>query len=96
MSFEDKFKRQITDFKSLGTYTYKYDEAGNLVFDSSSIDFSHVYLALPLQCIEYDSGKILNFYDPTFTEFVPSVNDISLDEKLEDVQVELENVTAQK
>ena len=64
------FSQQIVNFKTYGTYTYEFDEVGNMVFNSSSANFSQNYLALPLDNFVYDNSKILGFYDPTFTEFV--------------------------
>lgn len=95
MSFEDKFSKQIDDFQRYGTYTYKYDEAGNVIFDSSSNDFSNVYLGLPLLCTERNNAKILSFYDPTFTEFFPSVPENTTAKTIEEVQTELDNMTVQ-
>ena len=72
MSHSDKFSQQINDFERYGTYTYKFDEAGNLVLNTNSDQFSQVYLAFPLGNFVYDNSKIKSFYDPTFTEFVPA------------------------
>ena len=72
MSHDVKFSQDITNFQRYGNYTYEYDEVGNVIFNSSSNDFSQVYLALPLPNFVYDNTKIVSFYDPTFTEFVPS------------------------
>lgn len=67
------FDKQIQDFKKYGTYTYVYDGNGNLIFNSSSVDFHQVYLALPLVNLSYNASKLESMYDPTFTEFIPSV-----------------------
>jgi hypothetical protein len=75
MSFEDKFKQQIADFQRYGTYIYEYDEVGNVILNPTSKKFSQVYLALPILNYIYDNGKVKNFYDPTFTEFIPPTND---------------------
>ena len=82
MPFEDKFKQQISDFQRYGTYTYEYDEVGNVVLNPSSKEFSQVYLSLPIQNYIYDDSKVKNFYDPVFTEFVPP---ISINSSTEDV-----------
>lgn len=80
MTFEDKFQKQIDEFQRYGTYEYDYDEAGNVVFNSSSANFSQVYLALPVSNFVYNNQKILEFYDPEFKEFLPITNkDNSLD-----------------
>jgi hypothetical protein len=89
MSFETKFSQEITDFERYGTYVYKSDEVGNVVFNSSSNDFSHVYLSLPLSNFVYDNSKVVSFYDPTFTEFVPPTT-VSSDISAEQLQGDLE------
>jgi hypothetical protein len=73
MSYIDKFNQNIENFQRYGVYVYKFDAAGNLTFDSSSLDFSRVYLAFPLRNPIFNNSKIEAFYDPTFTEFVPPV-----------------------
>lgn len=64
------FSQNIQDFQRYGNYVYNFDNVGNLTFNSSSEDFSQVYLSFPLYNITYDSSKINNFYTTTFTEFV--------------------------
>lgn len=80
------FSREIESFQRYGIYNYKFDNVGNLIFDSSSMDFSKVYLALSIQNIVYDNSKLENFYDPEFKEFVPilepPLDDNSSQEKL--------------
>jgi len=92
MSFETKFRQDITNFQRYGTYTYQSDEVGNVIFNSSSNDFSEVYLALPLPNFLYDNTKLVSFYDPTFTEFVPStqIEENQLDLDFQTVQEELD------
>ena len=68
------FSPNILEFQQNGTYEYKFDAVGNLYFNSSSADFSQVYLKLPLTNVVYDNSKIAKFYDPTFTEFVPATS----------------------
>ncbi len=65
------FSQQIQNFKRYGTYEYKFDSVGNLTFNSSSTDFSQVYLAFPLQNVFYNNDKIKSFYKVEFEEFVP-------------------------
>lgn len=65
------FSTDIQKFQKEGVYEYKFDSVGNLYFNSSSADFSQVYLKLPLTNVVYDNAKIEKFYDPTFVEFVP-------------------------
>jgi len=66
------FSQEIDQFQKDGTYTYKFDSAGNLYFNSSSADFSQVYLSLPLTNVIYNNAKIEKFYDPEFKEFTPT------------------------
>ena len=66
------FSTEIQQFIQGGTYEYKFDAVGNLFFNSSSADFSQVYLKLPLTNVVYNNDKIEKFYDPTFVEFVPT------------------------
>ena len=79
MSHDVKFSQDITNFQRYGTYTYKSDEVGNAVFNSSSTDFSQVYFALSLPNFLYDETKLVSFYDPTFTEFIPQTDTASVD-----------------
>ena len=65
------FSQQIKNFVTYGTYNYVFDEVGNEVLNPSSSVFQQVYFALPLSNYNYYNSKILSFYDPTFTEFVP-------------------------
>lgn len=74
------FSGDIQNFQRYGTYTYKFDQVGNLNFDSSSSDFSRVYLAMPLRNVVYNNTKIQAFYDPTFTEFVPPTQSLMTDD----------------
>ena len=66
------FSQDITQFQKDGTYVYKFDNSGNLYFNSSSADFSQVYLSLPLTNVVYNNAKIEKFYDPEFREFIPT------------------------
>ena len=63
------FAQDIQNFQRYGDYTYKFDNVGNLTFNSASTDFSQVYLSFPLYNINYDSGKINTFYTASFEEF---------------------------
>jgi hypothetical protein len=67
------FAEDIQKFQRYGTYTYKYDSVGNLIFDNSSNDFSRVYLSLPLVNVVYDFAKIDSFQNTFFEEFVPEI-----------------------
>ena len=95
MSFEEKFSQEITNFQRYGAYTYAYDSVGNVIFDSSSNNFSQVYLGLSLPNFLYDNAKLLNFYDPAFTEFIPQPSEPTVSPEVEQIQSELDAVTAQ-
>ena len=66
------FNQQIANFTNYGVYNYKFDEVGNEILNPSSSVFQQVYFALPLGNYVYNKSKILSFYDPTFTEFIPA------------------------
>jgi hypothetical protein len=97
------FSQDIQNFQRYGTYIYKFDDTGNLIFNSSSTDFSQVYLAFPIFNITYDNSKINTFYDTNFTEFIPtptgsvitSDNIDNLQEQLDTVQQENESLKNQ-
>jgi hypothetical protein len=72
------FSKEIQNFQRYGTYEYKFDAVGNLTFDSSSKDFSRVYLSIPLQNIVYNKNKLDSFFNPEFQEFVPVKSKVSL------------------
>lgn len=65
------FNREIANYKNYGTYIYKFDDVGNEMLNPSSSTFQQVYFSLPLGNVVYNNSKIVLFYDPTFTEFVP-------------------------
>lgn len=91
------FSQEIQDFKRYGDYEYKFDSVGNLTFNSSSTDFSRVYLAFPLSNVFYNNDKIKTFFNVQFEEFVPqsltsSVDTtVALQEQLQNIQQE--NIT---
>jgi hypothetical protein len=66
------FSQQIANFTNYGTYNYKFDEAGNEILNPSSSTFQQVYFSIPIGNNVYNKNKILSFYDPTFTEFIPN------------------------
>ena len=66
------FSLDIQNFQRYGTYVYKQDEVGNFIFNSSSVDFSQVYIAFPLLNVVYNNSKISSFYNINFEEFFPS------------------------
>ena len=67
------FSTDIQNFERYGSYTYTFDDVGNLTFNSSSAIFTQVYLAMPLNTIKYNNSKIQSFYDVNFEEFVPTL-----------------------
>lgn len=66
------FSTEIQKFIQDGTYEYKFDPVGNLIFNSSSADFSQAYLSLPLTNVIYNDAKIEGFYITDFEEFIPT------------------------
>lgn len=90
------FHSKINKFQTIGDYDYKFDEVGNVIVDSSSMEFSHNYLSLPLLNLNYDAKKIESFYDVNFTEFSPAiVQDQPPSDILEPVNFELLEENAQ-
>lgn len=91
------FSQQINDFRRYGTYEYKFDSVGNLTFNSSSMDFSQVFVAFPLLNVFYNNNKIKSFFNVQFEEFVPQIltssvdADVALQEQLQNIQQE--NIT---
>jgi len=83
------FQQEISNFQQYGTYTYKFDGSGNLIFNSSSADFSQVYLALPLLNVVYNKSKIETFYKPNFEEFIPAPSPSVPAESVDDLQNQL-------
>jgi len=65
------FSQDIQNFQRYGTYIYKFDNVGNMTFDSSSANFNQVYVAFPLSNIVYNKSKIETMYNIAFEEFVP-------------------------
>lgn len=68
------FSQQIKNFTTYGSYTYVFDDVGNELLNPSSSIFQQIYFSLPLGNYVYDNSKILSFYQPTFTEFLPTTN----------------------
>ena len=93
----EKFSQQIDNFQRYGTYTYEFDEVGNVVMVPDSSDFSKVYLAFPLVNSTYDDTNIAAFYDPIFTEFIPSSQIVAkqAQQSLTDLQNNLDSALAQ-
>lgn len=95
------FSQNIQNFQRYGTYEFKFDNVGNLTFNSSSEDFSQVYLSFPLYNITYDNRKIDTFYTASFEEFAvqPTIEITSsvdtLTQQLNTLQVENATLTQQ-
>lgn len=68
------FSKEIDTFQKYGTYEYKFDEGGNLVFKKNPSDFTEQYLSVFLVDFGYDNQKITSFYNTTFSEFIPTVD----------------------
>ena len=86
------FSQDIQNFQRYGNYTYKFDESGNLIFNSSSADFSQVYCAFPLQNVVYDSAKIKTLYSTTFEEFIPQPTVESAQVNIDNLQQQMDTV----
>ena len=65
-----EFSVPINQFQTLGIYNYKFDEVGNVIADSSSMEFSYNYLSLPLWNSNYDNNEIESYYNVNFVEFI--------------------------
>ena len=83
------FDQDISNFRRYGTYTYEFDSNGNQIFNSSSADFSQVYLSLPLKNVIYNNARIEQFYDPSFTEFLPNTASAELTSNMEALQQQM-------
>jgi hypothetical protein len=82
------FSVNIDTFIKYGTYEYKFDSSGNLIFNSSSNDFSQNFLSFPLSNFSYNKSKIETFYDVKFKEFIPvltssPINNEEIQQKLD-------------
>src|SRR5208283_5036386 len=65
------FSQQVADFINYGKYDYQFDSVGNEILNQSSSIFQQVYFTIPLGNFVYNNSKVLSFYNPSFTEFVP-------------------------
>jgi hypothetical protein len=72
------FSKEISDFQKTGKYEYQFDEGGNLVFNSASLDFQQHFLSICLANYSYDDVKIQYFYDLGFKEFIPTSTEITV------------------
>lgn len=89
------FSQDIYNFRQYGTYAYKFDQAGNLNFNSSSSDFSQVYVSFPLTNIVLNDAKIGGFYNVEFEEFVPSTGSVDVAASADDLQIQLDTIAAE-
>ncbi len=89
------FSTNIQQFQQNGTYEYKFDEGGNLIFNSSSADFSQVFLSFPLTNVMYNNSKIASFYTTEFEEFVPITVSTEVTSSNSDLQQQLNIISAE-
>jgi len=85
------FSQEIHDFQRGGVYIYRFDNVGNMTFDSSSVNFNQVYVAFPLRNVIYNSSKIKTLYNTKFEEFIPHVN-IETTQSVDNLQQQLDIV----
>ena len=90
------FSQDISNFTNLGTYQYKFDEAGNEILNPSSSIFQESYFAFPLTDLNYDNTNINSFYNTTFTEFVAPVTQSNTTDSIENITEQLITVTNEK
>ena len=69
------FMEQINEFTSHGTYSYKFDDVGNIILNPSSSVFQEHYVQLRLTNATYDENKIKTFYNTEFVEFIKPVEE---------------------
>ena len=89
------FSTNIQQFQQNGTYEYKFDEVGNLIFNSSSADFSQAFLSLPLTNVMYNNAKISAFYITDFEEFVPRTLSTEVTSSNSDLQQQLDIISSE-
>ncbi len=88
------FSNDIQNFKRYGTYIYKFDNVGNIIFNLSSSNFNQVYVAFPLVNPIYDNSKIEMMYNVEFEEFIPKSTTINSTSSI-DLQQQLETAQSQ-
>lgn len=84
------FSQDIQNFRRYGTYTYTFDNVGNSIFDSSSVNFNQVYISFPLQNVIYDNSKIETMYVVDFQEFIPQTSSAAPAANVDDLQQQLD------
>jgi hypothetical protein len=87
------FSTDIYNFEQYGTYTYKYDGTGNIVFNISSSDFSRVYISFPLENFLYNNDKINKFYNIQFEEFIPASGSIEPQPDIGNLESQIVSIT---
>lgn len=89
------FDQDILNYKRYGTYTYKFDNVGNVVLNLSSSNFNQVYVAFPLQNAIFDNSKIETMYNVNFEEFIPQAemtSSVNVDDLLQQITtIQFEN-----
>jgi len=85
------FSQDIQNFQRYGTYTYRFDNVGNMTFNSSSVNFNQVFVAFPLKNVIYNSSKIKTLYNTEFEEFIPQVV-VTSDQNTDNLQQQLDSV----
>lgn len=86
------FSKVIDDFEKYGTYEYKFDEGGNLIFKKNPTNFTEQYVSIPLINYVYDDQKINSFYNTEFLEFIPTSNEIESNTENQNlINIETEN-----
>jgi hypothetical protein len=90
------FDQDIQNYRRYGTYTYKFDNVGNVVLNPSSSNFNQVYIAFPLQNAVFDNSKIETMYNVNFEEFIPqseTTSSVNIDDLLQTINnIQNENV----
>jgi hypothetical protein len=90
------FDQDIQNYRRYGTYTYKFDNVGNVVLNPSSSNFNQVYIAFPLQNAVFDNSKIETMYNVNFEEFIPqpeTTSSVNIDDLLQTIDnIQNENV----
>ena len=84
-----EFAQDIQNFQRYGVYIYNFDDVGNMIFDSSSVNFNQVYVAFPIQNITYNSTKIKTMYNTEFEEFTPMVTTVTPPLNVDNLQEQL-------
>jgi hypothetical protein len=90
------FDQDIQNYRRYGTYTYKFDNVGNVVLNPSSSNFNQVYIAFPLQNVVFDNSKIETMYNVNFEEFIPqpeTTSSVNIDDLLQTIDnIQTENI----